>query len=203
MKRMLIALLTVSLALVACSEDSDSLPFMPEAVSLNYDLGSLGEADEAPPSETASGNNDEVMPSTNQANFDNGWAHVTWNAVDAGVGIAPLKFTSSRSFASCFEYRVDDADATDPSNFNTDIADGLWPFVCVNNSTATRELTANSHVDVRMVFGAETDERFDWTRFYVMTEASKDDCKDGGWQDQGFRNQGQCIRFVETGKDSR
>lgn len=31
----------------------------------------------------------------------------------------------------------------------------------------------------------------------------KDDCKDGGWAAYGFRNQGQCIRFVNTGKDSR
>ncbi|MEO8578227.1 MAG: hypothetical protein ABI556_16060 [Gemmatimonadales bacterium] len=32
---------------------------------------------------------------------------------------------------------------------------------------------------------------------------TKDDCKQGGWADFGFRNQGQCIRFVETGMDSR
>ena len=32
---------------------------------------------------------------------------------------------------------------------------------------------------------------------------TKDDCKDGGWEDFGFSNQGQCIRFVNTGKDSR
>ena len=33
--------------------------------------------------------------------------------------------------------------------------------------------------------------------------ATKDDCKKGGWADYGFRNQGQCVRFIETGKDSR
>lgn len=32
---------------------------------------------------------------------------------------------------------------------------------------------------------------------------SKEQCKNGGWQAFGFSNQGQCIRFVETGKDSR
>lgn len=32
---------------------------------------------------------------------------------------------------------------------------------------------------------------------------TKDECKDGGWEDFGFRNQGQCIRFVNTGMDSR
>ena len=55
-----------------------------------------------------------------------------------------------------------------------------------------------------MVFGAETDERFDWTRFDVLPDASSmDDCKNGGWMDYGFRNQGLCIQFVNTGKDSR
>lgn len=29
------------------------------------------------------------------------------------------------------------------------------------------------------------------------------DCMSGGWEDYGFRNQGQCVRFVSTGKDSR
>lgn len=31
----------------------------------------------------------------------------------------------------------------------------------------------------------------------------KDDCKKGGWEEYGFKNQGQCIRFVQTGQDSR
>ena len=32
---------------------------------------------------------------------------------------------------------------------------------------------------------------------------NKDQCKNSGWQEYGFKNQGQCVRFVETGKDSR
>jgi hypothetical protein len=32
---------------------------------------------------------------------------------------------------------------------------------------------------------------------------TSDDCKKGAWADFGFRNQGQCVRFVETGVDSR
>lgn len=32
---------------------------------------------------------------------------------------------------------------------------------------------------------------------------SKMDCKDGNWASFGFKNQGQCVRFMETGKDSR
>lgn len=30
-----------------------------------------------------------------------------------------------------------------------------------------------------------------------------DECKKGGWADFGFKNQGQCIKFVEVGVDSR
>jgi hypothetical protein len=37
----------------------------------------------------------------------------------------------------------------------------------------------------------------------LASPTTEDDCKDGGWQDFGFRNQGQCMRFIETGKDSR
>ena len=33
--------------------------------------------------------------------------------------------------------------------------------------------------------------------------SNKDQCKNGGWQMYGFRNQGQCVRFVEAGKDTR
>ena len=28
---------------------------------------------------------------------------------------------------------------------------------------------------------------------------TKDQCKDGGWRDFGFKNQGQCIKFVQHG----
>ena len=32
---------------------------------------------------------------------------------------------------------------------------------------------------------------------------TKEDCMDGGWEAFGFKNQGQCVRFIETGQDSR
>jgi len=37
----------------------------------------------------------------------------------------------------------------------------------------------------------------------VTDPTTKAECKKGGWEDFGFKNQGQCVRFVETGKDSR
>jgi hypothetical protein len=40
------------------------------------------------------------------------------------------------------------------------------------------------------------------TKLYVGLQ-TKDDCKNNGWAQFGFKNQGQCVRFIETGKDSR
>lgn len=37
----------------------------------------------------------------------------------------------------------------------------------------------------------------------VNDPVSKADCKNSGWEEYGFKNQGQCIRFVNTGKDNR
>ena len=39
--------------------------------------------------------------------------------------------------------------------------------------------------------------------YTLKTLDNKDDCKKGGYETFGFRNQGQCIRFVNTGQDSR
>jgi hypothetical protein len=141
--------------------------------------------------------------STNDANRTNGWAHV--NQLDQGIGETTLQFVSTRPFYSCFEYRTDGdtSQATGAPNFNAHDSD-LYPYVCVNNNTVEMTFEADEYVEVRMVFGAESDERFNWTRFDVLPDAqTKDDCKDGGWEAYGFKNQGQCIRFVETGKDSR
>ena len=148
-----------------------------------------------------------VTPSTNEINRTNGWAHV--DQLAQGIGTTELQFISTRAFYSCFEYRTDGDTSqvlseNGGNNYNTLVTDGLYPYVCLNNDTATRTIVADEYVEVRMVFGAETDERFDWTRFEVLSDPqSKEDCKDGGWEQYGFRNQGQCVRFVETGGDSR
>jgi hypothetical protein len=41
------------------------------------------------------------------------------------------------------------------------------------------------------------------TKLYLGGPTTKQDCMKGGWQSFGFSNQGQCIRYIETGKDSR
>ena len=42
-----------------------------------------------------------------------------------------------------------------------------------------------------------------FNQFNVTGCATKEQCMDGGWTQFGFANQGQCIRFVNTGVDSR
>ena len=143
-------------------------------------------------------------PSTNDANRTNGWAHV--NQLSQDIGETTLEFVSTRNFYSCFEYRTDgdESQKIADDNFNTEVDDGLYPYTCVRNQTIEQTFEANEYVEIRMVFGAEKSERFDWTRFDVLPDAqTKDDCKDGGWETYGFSNQGRCIQFVETGHDSR
>lgn len=57
-------------------------------------------------------------------------------------------------------------------------------------------------------YGSEsTDYTVRWSNFaygnVVASPVSKDACKGNGWTAFGFRNQGQCIQYVNTGKDSR
>ena len=156
---------------------------------------------------TALGAVNAVTPSTNDINRTNGWAHV--DQVSAVRGETTLRFISTRAFFSCFEYRTDGDTSqvkteNGGANYNPAVTDGLYPYECVNNSTKQLTIEATGYVEVRMVFGAETDERFDWTRFEVLPDAqTKADCKKGGWKDFDFRNQGRCIKFVVTGKDTR
>ncbi len=149
-----------------------------------------------------------VTPSTNDANRSLGWAHV--DEISSDYGEVIFQFISTRSFYSCFEYRTDgDTSQASGVNYNPDVTDGLYPFYCENNSSSTHTFYANEYVEVRMVFGAETDERFDWTRFDVVplpVPTEKDQCKNDGWKDffrpdkSTFKNQGDCIQYVNTGK---
>jgi hypothetical protein len=151
----------------------------------------------------------EVTPSTNDINRINEWAHV--DQLSIGVGVTELQFISTRTFYSCFEYRTDGdtSQKISEDNYNTDITDGLYPYDCQNNTSSTHNIHANEYVEVRMVFGAERDERFDWTRFDVIpmpVPTEKDQCKHDSWMEyfrtdgSSFKNQGDCIQYVNTGK---
>lgn len=145
-----------------------------------------------------------VFPSTNDANRALGWAHV--DVVSTDVGTITLELVNPRAFASCFEFRSDGdmSQRITPSHFNPAVTDGLYPFQCLNNATSLRTIAATEYVEVRLAFGAESDERFDWMRFDVVRDPqAKADCVGDGWDAFGFRNQGLCVAFLEAGRDTR
>ncbi|GAG76574.1 unnamed protein product [marine sediment metagenome] len=109
-----------------------------------------------------------ITPSTNYINRNNGWAHV--NRLSKDIGEVTLKFVQPRDFYACFEYRTDgDTSQASGTNYNTDITDGLYPYFCLSTiSSITKTIQANEYVEIRMVFGGERDERFDWTKFVVL-----------------------------------
>ena len=143
-------------------------------------------------------------PSSNEANKTNGWAYVD---VTSQNGEATITFNSTRAFYSCFEYRTDGD--TSQKIGDTNYApgfDGLYPYKCVNSSTAQQIVSANEYVEVRLAFGAEADERFDWTRFEVEqppVAETKEDCKNGGFAAFGFKNQGLCIASLQSNDNSK
>ena len=132
----------------------------------------------------------EVTPSTNEINQEKGWAHFV--VEDVRIGEADITFVQPRSFAACFEVRIDGEDPTSADNFNPAIDDGLWPYFCVAGGSRSETFQADETVEIRMVFGAESDERFDWTTVNVLP-LTREDCVDGGWESLGYKNQGQCV----------
>ena len=83
------------------------------------------------------------------------------------------------------------------------------PLISDGYLTVTADLSAFNGQTVRLRF-AEADNQLFFNAgvdaVSVIAQADptdKQQCKNGGWEDFGFGNQGQCVRFVETGKDSR
>lgn len=157
-----------------------------------------------------------VTPSTNDINRTNGWSHV--NEISVNVGEVTLDFIQPRNFYACFEYRTDGdtsqvIDEEHWLEYYGVVPPGdlqQYPYLCLSTiSSQARTILANEYVEVRMMFGGEGDERFDWTRFDVIplpVPTEKDQCKDDGWKElyrsdgSPFMNQGDCIQYVNTGK---
>jgi hypothetical protein len=153
-----------------------------------------------------------TFPSTNDQNRDLSRPHV--NLVSTGVGEVTLEFTNATSVQlSYFEVRID-GEATGTTAHPVVDGDTIHlGGVCVDTRASNacpagpRVVTFNADetVEIRLALGGERDWDFDWTSFAVLPNnpQSKDECKKGGWEAFGFENQGQCIRYVNTGKDSR
>ncbi len=151
-----------------------------------------------------------VFPSTNDDNRVAGHPHV--NQVGTGPGTVTLEFVNDTNSLAFFEYRLDGVTVgTTPHPVVT--GDVIHPGVCVDGRPApacaagpvVQTFSAAATVEVRLALGGERDWDFDWVSFEVgpVDPATAADCKRRGWETFGFRNQGQCIRFVKTGRDSR
>lgn len=149
------------------------------------------------------------FPSTNADNRTNGHPHV--NVVSQDNCEVTLEFVNDTNSLAYFEYRVDGI-VPDSATSEHPIVTGdvIYPGVPVdgrndpNPVVVTETFGATDMVEVRLALGGERDWDFDWTTFDVSCDPeTRDECKDGGWETFGFRNQGQCIRYVNTGKDSR
>lgn len=148
-------------------------------------------------------------PSTNDENRAAGHPHV--NQVSQDIGEVTLEFDNGGNvplgYVAFFEYRIDGETPSSCVTAHPVVDDDcIHPGVLVTgrDTSVTRTFEAEEYVEVRLALGGERDWDFDWTRFDVLADAqTKEDCKDGGHEQFGFANQGQCIQFVNTGKDAR
>lgn len=133
--------------------------------------------------------------------------------VSSGPGEVTLKFVNNFSWDYWFDYRADDKPGTADEYTGQTINEGPCAgedFGKVYNKThvpANSEKTvtveAAHKVTAMLRRGPEQHHYICGVTFYPEQPDSKGDCKGGGWDDYHFKNQGQCIRYVNTGKDSR
>lgn len=112
-------------------------------------------------------------PSTPDDNKAKGWAY---HEVVEEAGGVWLTLYAPRNLWSCVEYRADDeAPLVFPHTYlflSPLLADGRFRDLCGHGTSSpvqTIFIPANSHVDIRMSYGGEGDERYyEWYRYYVL-----------------------------------
>lgn len=164
----------------------------------------------------------------NDANRDADLPHVNYSVDGDEV---ELEFVNPTEFTFSFDYRVDgEPEGTEDDWTGETISEGplegqdfglRYEVVTLEGEgTETVTVTAESEVEVRLARGAEQQWYFDWITIDVEPvdepeepeepeqpeqpeePTSKQDCKDGGWDDHGFRNQGLCIASVVANERS-
>lgn len=132
----------------------------------------------------------------------------------SGPGEVTLTFVNNTDFYYAFDYRADDESPAGTFSYSDDtISQGpckgrkwgpYYNLIGVGaNSTKQVTVEATHKVEAQAVLGPEQNYYTCWKTFYPEQPDSKSDCKRGGWEDYHFENQGQCVRYVNTGKDSR
>jgi hypothetical protein len=162
-------------------------------------------------------------PAANAIDCD---ASTNWNAGGAGPASVTVIFDSPRtlsglyvtSHASALGDQNYTVTATRPDN-TTDVVSApfaIQPWWLTYPEYPSPTLTSMAF-DLGQGFVEYTSVQIDitnttpWTWKAIneielivpVNPESQGDCKNGGWEQFGFKNQGQCVRFIETGKDSR
>ena len=161
------------------------------------------------------------FPSTNDANKANGGPYV--ELVDSGPGWVRIAFVDPQGYAS-WEYRLDGKTLQFPKDCPDEIDQhkvigrecrySSWRVTDPDVAGGTVETyTFGSFdwpwvyetIEIRKAGGAERDTDYDWVTFYIPPAAdpyTRGNCV-ANWDVYGFSNQGQCIKFLNTGEDSR
>jgi hypothetical protein len=106
---------------------------------------------------------DYVSPSSNANNEANGRPYYSLDTVGTDTTVTYHARTTGAGVL-CFETRVDGELNTvaGPNPLQPPIDDGRWVQNCVNSTDATRVVSDASLIEIRAVYGAESDERFNW-----------------------------------------
>lgn len=215
--------ITASLAVLAIGacDDQPTQPVAYDAATAEP-LSSHVFADQATGEELA-GSETFVAPSTNAWNFNQqvpnrvgqSAPYVVHEGTD--IGEITLKFVNEAPGGAYFEVRIDGETAgttahpivstsvehptTGQVALIDDVIHDLVVGVPNDAAPVIETFDAEELVEVRLALGGERDWDFDWTAFHVPSTAdARDACKDGGWEELGFRNQGKCIQHMNTGK---
>ncbi|MEK6612065.1 MAG: hypothetical protein AABZ29_04735 [Gemmatimonadota bacterium] len=120
-----------------------------------------------------------------------------------------LTFTGNVTAASGLNVPVSVGDVAETGSY-VEYCQGTGPFALfVVRSSGNVLLLGNGTVTAAAGSLQVYDGGDEWTVTFSLPvtgptdPTTKDDCKKDGWLTYGFRNQGQCVRFVETGKGSR
>jgi hypothetical protein len=150
------------------------------------------------------------FPSTNDANRTAGLPHV--NEVSTGPGTVTLEFVNETNSLAFFEYRIDGA-TVGTTTHPVVTATSSIPGVCVDGPSASlcppdpsighsrpRQPSRCVSLSAASATGTSTGPRSLSVRQPPTSPSPPTTARTAAGADFGFRNQGQCIRFVNTGK---
>lgn len=112
----------------------------------------------------------------------------TWNALSNDHAGWRLAWDQGPEAYSTWNELVTDQYPDAKILWSVGVAAGTWPNKDFKGYTDLLTVGVNGEKDI-----------FD----FEPLPATRAQCKKSGWKAYGFKNQGQCIQFVNTGKDSR